>query len=219
MKSRSYSSRVRDAQAKRTRRAIIDAASRLFAENGYVATSVDQIADAAGVARATVFASVGGKPALLKTAHDVAVVGDDEPVALPDRPRSRKVIADPDPYRHATGYAEIVVEIGGRMARLYDAIRAAAGVDGEVAELWRALNAQRRTGAGNFVRQSASKGRLRRGLDQETAADIVFVLNDPALYRTLVLERGWPVEKFAAWLTRTIQEQLLQPRPAHDAAT
>ena len=218
MKSRSYSSSLRESQAKRTRLAIIDAASRLFAENGYAATSVDQIAEAAGVARATVFTSVGGKPALLKTAHDVAVVGDDEPVALPDRPRSRKVIADPDQYRHAAGYAEIVVEIGGRMARLYDAIRSAAGVDEEVAELWRTLNSQRRTGAGNFVRQSASKGRLRRGLDQETAADIVFVLNDPALYRTLVLERGWPVEKFKAWLARTMQEQLLPPRPPHDGA-
>ncbi len=219
MKSRSYSSRVRDAQARRTRLAIIQAASRLFAENGYAATSVDQIAAAAGVARATVFASVGGKPALLKTAHDVAIVGDDKPVALPDRPRSRKVIADPDQYRHAAGYAEIVVEIGGRMARLYDAIRAAAGVDDEVGELWRELNSQRRTGAGNFVRQSASKGPLRSGLDQQTGADLVFVLNDPALYRTLVLERGWPVEKFAAWLTRTMQEQLLPPRPAHGAAS
>ncbi len=210
---------MRDAQAKRTRRAIIEAASRLFAENGYVATSVDQIAEAAGVARATVFASVGGKPALLKTAHDVAVAGDDEAVGLADRPRSRKVIADPDQYRHAAGYALIVVEIGGRMARLYDAIRAAARVDNEVAELWRALNAQRRTGAGNFVRQSVSKGRLRRGLDQQTAGDIVFVLNDPALYRTLVLERGWTVKKFANWLTRTMQEQLLPPRPGHNAAT
>jgi AcrR family transcriptional regulator len=215
MKSRRYRSPLRDAQAKSTRLAVIAAAARLFAENGYVATPIEAVALAAGVARATVFTSVGGKAALLKAAYDVAIVGDDEPVALPDRPRSRQVIAEPDPHLHVGGYAEIVTQIAGRLAALYDAIRIAAGVDVEAAELWRAILAQRRMGAGNFVRQASGKGKLRDGLDEETAADIVFVLNDPALYRTLVLERGWTVAKFQAWLATTMQEQLLPPRAGH----
>lgn len=217
MKSRTYRSPLRDAKAKNTRLAVIGAASRLFAENGYVATPIEQVAAAAGVARATVFTSVGGKAALLKAAHDVAIVGDDEPMALPDRPRSRQVIAEPDPYLHVEGYAEIVTQIAGRLARLYDAIRIAAGVDVEAAELWRSILAQRRMGAGNFVRQALGKGKLRDGLDEETAADIVFVLNDPAVYRTLVLERGWTVAKFQVWLATTMQEQLLPPRSGHRA--
>src|SRR6185369_15389921 len=90
---RVYQSSLRQRQARSTRRAIIDAASRLFAEHGYGATSVDQIAQAANVSRATVFASLGGKPALLKAAYDVAIVGDDEPVPLPARPRSRLIQA------------------------------------------------------------------------------------------------------------------------------
>ena len=77
---RSYDSPLRKAQAAATRRAIIDAAATSFIERGYVATSIETIAEAAGVSRATVFTSVGGKKELLKKAYDVALVGDDEPI-------------------------------------------------------------------------------------------------------------------------------------------
>ena len=108
---RVYQSSLRQRQARSTRRAIIDAASRLFAEHGYGATSVDQIAQAADVSRATVFASLGGKPALLKAAYDVAIVGDDEPVPLPARPRSRLIQAEPDVHRFLVLYAGLVADI------------------------------------------------------------------------------------------------------------
>src|SRR4051812_11217164 len=76
---RPYSSTLRAAQARATRRAIVDAAARLFIELGYGATTVDAIAEAAGVSRKTVFTSVGGKADALKLAIDWAVTGDDEP--------------------------------------------------------------------------------------------------------------------------------------------
>ena len=92
---RSYQSALRGAHAQSTRAAVIAAAGRLFTEQGYAATSIDEIAAAAGVSRATVFTSVGGKATLLKTALDVAIVGDDEPVPLPERPRSKAIRAEP----------------------------------------------------------------------------------------------------------------------------
>ena len=97
---RPYRSPLRAAQAETTRTAVISAASRLFADQGYAATSIEEIADAAGVSRATVFTSVGGKGALLKTALDVAIVGDDEPISLPDRPRSKAIRGESDPRRY-----------------------------------------------------------------------------------------------------------------------
>jgi len=90
---RQYRSELRQAQAATTRRTVIEAAGRLFAERGYVATTIEDIAALAGVSRATVFTAVGGKPLLLKTAYDVAIVGDDEPVALVERPRSQMIRA------------------------------------------------------------------------------------------------------------------------------
>src|SRR5438270_7480116 len=138
---RKYDSSLRRDQARATRRAIIDAAARLFAQHGYAATSVDQIAESAGVGRATVFAAVGGKAALLKAAYDVAIVGDDEPVSLVERPRSQRILADPDPYGQLALYAELCTEMAGRLSGIHEAVHGGAHVDPEVRELWDLLNA------------------------------------------------------------------------------
>src|SRR5438270_10858357 len=55
----------RERQAQATRRDIITAARRLFAERGYAATSVAQIAHEAGVAVQTIYDSLGSKRAIL----------------------------------------------------------------------------------------------------------------------------------------------------------
>src|SRR5687768_12500402 len=83
---RPYQSKLRDEQARATRRAIVGAAGELFVELGWSRTTIDAVAERAGVSRKTVFTSVGGKAALLKLALDWALVGDDEPVPLADRP-------------------------------------------------------------------------------------------------------------------------------------
>jgi AcrR family transcriptional regulator len=206
---RPYQSPLRAAQAGSTRRAVIAAAARLFSENGYVATSIDDIAAAAGVSRATVFTAVGGKPALLKTALDVAIVGDDEQVALPDRPRSRAVKAETDPRRYLALYAGIVAEIGERAAAIYEAIRGAAGADPAARALWLEHQTQRRQGGANVVSDLLGKANLRPNLAPGAAADIVWVLNDPGLYQLLVHERGWSPEQFEGWLAESLQRQLL----------
>lgn len=208
---RVYRSTLRQAQAESTRLAIIDAAARLFAQQGYVATTVDQIAAAAGVSRATVFTSVGGKSALLKTAYDVALVGDDEPVPLPERPRSRRIQAEPDPRQFLGLYAELVTEIDGRVALIYEAVRGAASADEGARAVWDKIQHERRTGAGNVVQLVVSKEGLLAGLDAEAAADIVWVLNDPGLYHLLVQQRGWNPDQFTVWLATTLHAQLLAP--------
>src|SRR6187402_1824438 len=133
---RSYDSPLRKAQAAATRRAIIDAAATSFIQHGYVATSIETIAEAAGVSRATVFTSVGGKKALLKTAYDVALVGDDEPIPFPLRPASLAVRAEPDPIPYLAGYAGLVTDIDRRVAPIYEAVRGAASADPEVRDVF-----------------------------------------------------------------------------------
>jgi AcrR family transcriptional regulator len=207
---RSYASPLRRAQAATTRRAIIDAASALFIEGGYVATSMDAIAEAAGVSRATVFTSVGGKKALLKKAYDVALVGDDEPIPFPLRPASLAVRAQPDPRRFLIGYAGLVVDINGRLAPIYEAVRGAASADPEVRDVFEAIGTERRTGAGRVVLDLVAKGgSLRDGLDEDAAADILWVLIDAGLFHLLVHRRGWTAERFQTWLAESMQRELL----------
>lgn len=58
----------------------------LFVARGYLATTMGDIASATGVAVQTLYLCFGGKAALLNASFDVAVSGDDEPVALAERP-------------------------------------------------------------------------------------------------------------------------------------
>lgn len=206
-----YRSPLREAQAKATRLAIIEAAGRLFVERGYAATSIDAVAEAAGVGRATVFASVGGKAALLKAAYDVAVVGDDEPIPLPDRPWAQHVREGETQGERTKRYAEMVTMIDGRYAPIYEAFRGAASADPDVRQLWQEIRAERRRGASNFVRLICDLGPLREGLEPDSAADIVWILNDPGLYHQLVLEQGWSPADFCTWLAETMHTQLLRP--------
>ena len=82
-----------------TRRRIVAAAAARFLDQGYGATTLDQIAAGADVAVQTVYFHFGNKATLLKEALDVAAVGDDEPVALMNRPWVQEMVAEPDPVR------------------------------------------------------------------------------------------------------------------------
>jgi AcrR family transcriptional regulator len=209
---RPYQSRLREAQAESTRQAVLRAASRLFVERGYVATSIEAIAEAAGVSRATVFTSVGGKPTLLKSAYDIALVGDDAPVALPDRPKSRAIRAEPDVRRYLERYAGMLVAMYGRLAAVYEAVRGAASADPAVRAVFEKIQSERRIGAAHVIGDVLAKGRLRDDIDAETAGDLVWVLNDPGLYHLLVERRGWTPERYETWLAATMQAQLLPAR-------
>ena len=206
---RRYESPRRAAQSRATRRGIVDAAARLFAERGYVGTSFDAVAEAAGVGRATVFAHFPTKSELLKTAYDVTLVGDDEPIPLPERPESLAVRAEPDPRLFLAGYAAIVTGVASRVSPIYEAIRGAAHADPEAAAVWDKVGAERRIGGGNVVGGIVSRGALKPGLDPDLAADLVFALVDPGLYHLLVRGRGWEHETFTTWLAATLQRELL----------
>ena len=209
---RPYRSTLREANAAATRRAIVHAAARLFVDAGYVATSIEAIAEAAGVSRATVFTSVGGKPVLLKRAYDVALVGDDVAVPLAMRERSLAIRAEPDVERYLDRYAELVTEINGRLAGIYEAVRGAASADPEVRDVFEKIQAERRIGAAHVIDDVLAKGRLRSGLGREIAADLMWVLNDAGLYHLLVHRRGWRPKRFRAWLSATMRDQLLPMR-------
>lgn len=60
----------RDEYAEQTRQAVVDAARALFAERGYFATTVNDIADASRVSAGTVYQQCGGKQGLLRTLMD-----------------------------------------------------------------------------------------------------------------------------------------------------
>jgi AcrR family transcriptional regulator len=204
-----YASQVRDEQARRTRRAIVTAAHDLFVSRGYAATTIDGIAKAAHVSRRTVFDSVGGKAALLKLALDWAFVGDDEPVALAERPAVRAIVAESDPRTALVLWVQAATEIAARIAPLGQVLTAAADVDPAVAELLAEANRNRLNGATRFIRHLASLGGLAPGMTEQCAADLCWSLTDGHLYRQLVAQRAWTTADFNQWLYSTLAAALL----------
>ena len=204
-----YASQVRDEQARRTRRAIVTAAHGLFLAQGYAATTIDGIAAAAHVSRRTVFNSAGGKAALLKLALDWAFVGDDEPVALADRPAVKAIVAEPDPRKSLVLWVRAATEIADRIAPLGEVLTAAADTDPAVAELLAEASSNRLLGATKFIEYLASRDGLAAGMTEQRAAELCWALTDGHLYRLLVVQRGWSTADFSRWLHDTLAAALL----------
>jgi AcrR family transcriptional regulator len=205
-----YNSALRAAQARATRRAIVDAAARLFIDRGYGATTIDAIAEAAQVSRKTVFTSVGGKSEALKLAIDWAITGDDEPVPLLERPHIRAAQRDPDARRLLTSYARNLREVGARIAPLNAVVQAAAGLDAEIRALADEGRDQRLAGMRVLAQALADRGALKPGLTPAEAADILWLFNDPGVYHRLVIERHWPPDRYQDWLAGTLISLLIR---------
>src|SRR5215471_10779544 len=212
--ARRYSSQVRDDQARRTRQAVVTAARELFLAQGYAATTIDAIAEAAHVSRRTVFNSAGGKSVLLKLAFDWAIVGDDEPVALSDRPEVKAVRAEQDPHRALMGWAQLVSDVAARVAPISEVAAVAADSDPAAAELLGNFARTRMFGATKFIQHLASLGAgLAPGVTEQQAADVCWALMDGHVYRLLVSDRGWTTAQFTQWLYQTVAATVLPPAP------
>lgn len=210
---RTYSSQLRENQARQTRHAIVDAASRLFIERGFGLTTIDDIAAEAGVSRKTVFTSVGGKVDILKVALDWAVAGDDEPIPLIQRAPIRNAETANDPELSIKTWVDVVCTIVPRTAGLFAVLRSAAGNDPQAQKLLATVEAQRLSGAQHFVGMLHRQGGLRKGLTRDKAIDIVNAYNDPQLFFRLVTDRGWSLEAFRSWLHEAIRFQLRGASP------
>lgn len=208
---RPYQSTLREEQARRTRRAIVAAAGVLFVENGYVGTTVDAIAERAGVSRKTVFTSVGGKPEALKLAIDWANVGDDEPIPMLERPHVQEGLREPDARRVLALFAHDYVHIAERNVDLYDALRQAVGADTQLRELADDLDRQRLRGMTALVEQLQQRGSLRRDLTVTTAAEVLCALTTQDNYRWLVRRQGWSPERFQTWFAEVLVHALVDP--------
>jgi AcrR family transcriptional regulator len=206
---RGYRSELRAAQAQETRRSIVAAASRLFVEEGYGATTIDAVAEVAGVSRKTVFAAVGGKLDLLKVALDWAVAGDDRPLAVAERSDMRQLMEQDDPAVLLDGCAKTMVDIDVRLAPLAQALEVAAGVDPAARELLAESQRKRLLEARRMVDRLRDLNALADDLTYDEAVDVVWLATDWALFDRLVRVRGWSRRRFRAWLSKYLIGQLI----------
>lgn len=206
---RRYDSSRRQEQARQSRRAVLEAARRLFLENGYAATTMGAIAAEAGVSVETVYKAFGNKPGLVKSVIDVAIVGDDEPVPMLQRDRVRRMEAEPDPRRKLAMYGEHLSESAPRHVPVQLLVRSAAAGDPGASGVWEQMAAERLTGMTAFARHLHAGGHLRPGVSVEEARDVLWTYNSAEVYELLVMQRGWSPERYGRWVADALAAALL----------
>lgn len=187
--------------------AILAAARDLFVSKGYGATSIDDIAHRARVARPTVFTAVGTKPRILKLVVDHAMAGDNADVPVAQKDWWKQAVDEPDPRRAVALHARNMTAILTRVGQLIFEVEAAAASDPVVDDLWQDLQRQRHRAMVAFARSLALKSELR--VSTPSAADTMWALT-PDTYRRLVREGGWTPGRYERWLTDTLQTLLLR---------
>jgi AcrR family transcriptional regulator len=208
-RARAYDSSRRQEQARQTRRAVLDAAHRLFVEQGYAKTTMAAVAGEVGVSVETVYKAFGNKPGLVKAVFDVAVVGDDEPVPLMQRELVQRIETEPDACEKLRIYGAHLVTTGARTAAILLVVRSAAATDDGAAELWEQLQAERLTGMSAFAKHLDEGGHLRTGVSAAEARDVVWTHNSVEMWDLLVIQRGWSAERFGAWIGQQLIAALL----------
>jgi AcrR family transcriptional regulator len=206
---RRYDASQRRAQARATRRTVLAAAGKLFADHGYQRTSMKDIAAEAGVSVETVYGYFGTKAGLLKELLDVTVAGDDAPVPVPDRAPVQAIAAAPDGRTKLVLYAAFLASVQARLAPLYLIIRGAAEADQDAADVWARLGAQRLAGMTMLAGELADAGVLAPGRSVEETRDELWALGAVEVYELLVGQRGWSPDRYRDWLVDVWANRLL----------
>ncbi|HVE63240.1 MAG TPA: helix-turn-helix domain-containing protein [Mycobacteriales bacterium] len=204
---RPYVSAKRDAQARATRKAILEAATRLFPATGYVATTIQAVADEADVAVQTVYAVFGNKRELLRQVLEAAVVGDADVATVDERADVQALANEPDPRRRAQMSAAISAAISQRIAPIARVLSEAAAADPEFATAAAALTEQRRADMAASARLLAGADGLK--VSREDAIGTLYVLYSPGVFTALTVDLGWSVKRYEKWLATMLYRTLL----------
>jgi AcrR family transcriptional regulator len=206
---RRYDSSGRQAQARRNRQVILDAAQRHFLEGGYAATTIAAIAAEAGVSVETIYKAFGGKPGLVRAIYDRGLAGQ-QPVPAyqrADEMRERET----DPRAIMRNWGTIASEVSAVVSPIARLVRAAAASDPDMAALLHANNDVREQRARHHARFLKRRGYLREGVSVAQATDIIWTCTSDELYDLLVTQRGWSAPQYGRFLADYMIATLLPP--------
>lgn len=194
-------SRLARIQATRSR--VLTAATDLFISQGYLTTTMGEIASASGVAVQTIYLRFGGKAALLKASFDVAVSGDDEPLAMVDRPWVEELRREPDLERALRLLASNARKILERAVPLFTRIEQGSA-DPELAELLVELKQQKLEMVGIFEAILRTKKGFDPRVTSQQATDLLYAMGSEELFRLLCVERQWSSQDWEGFLVSSL---------------
>jgi AcrR family transcriptional regulator len=191
---------LRAAQVAETEERILAAAHGLFVRDGYAATTLAAVADAARVGHRTLYVRFGTKADLLKRVIDIAIAGDAEPVDVPHRDWFQAALSAPTVEERielmAAGNAGLLARAGDVLAVAFQAEHA----EPLLAEAARAGRAATRDLLRQFFTALRDDGLLPETVDLDWLCDTAGVLAHAQTYLLGRETLGWTGEQYREWL-------------------
>jgi len=203
-RQRPYQSVTRERQAEETKQRIVAAARKLLKSMGYSGMTIEAIANKAEVSVPTVYAVFGSKTGILAELMDEATFGPEYEQLV------RQALETEDPRKRLRLAAGIARQIHDAASSTFDLMRGAGVVAPELAELEKKRERHRYDAQQGMIDFLSQAGRLRPGVNNQVARDILWALTGRELYRALVRERGWTSQKYEDWLGETLVASLLR---------
>jgi AcrR family transcriptional regulator len=203
---RPYRADRRAATAAHTRATILDAAQRLFVQHGYGKVTVNDIAREAAIAVPTVYASAGGKSAILATIIETATrdpIVEQTIAAVRDR-------ADPEGVIRA-----LVHGVRVDNERYHDIVQvmvAAAPLDEAAARTLADADADYRRALGEVAGRLDAMHALKAELDLDRATDVLWYLLGHHSWHLCTSALRWSWDETEEWLRRQTTSALLTHR-------
>ncbi|GIJ45372.1 TetR family transcriptional regulator [Virgisporangium aliadipatigenens] len=182
----------------------MEAARALFIEKGYFGTKVEEIAQSARVAPATVYAVGGGKNGLLRTLIESGTGAEEVPVIL------ARIEESTDPADLIRFIVRATREMFEKWADLMRQVAAAAPQEPTVRETQRIAHASMRHGLALTARRLATLDALRDDVDVEAATDLLWLHLCNAAYFIRTDDLGWSLDRSEAWLNEALPPALLR---------
>ena len=195
----------REVAAAETRREILRTARRLFAERGFAGTSVQQIAEEAGVAVQTIYASVGPKSALVLALIDLI----DEEAGIPAL--NAEMARETHPRRLIAAAVRLTRQLNERCGDIMRVMFSAASADPDAAAAVADGMRRHQQGASQGARWLAELGALAPAVTPERAAVVLALMLSPASWQQLTQGSGWSFDEAETWLTASLIRLLLEP--------
>ena len=202
---------LRQAQVAHTEQRILAAATELFLEGGYLATTLEAVARRAQVGARTVYLRFGTKAALFKRVIDVAIVGDTEPVDVLGRDWMQAALTAPTAAERIAASAAASRQIMQRTGALFAVAQQAAAVEPLIAGFWQQGREQTRHAFALFWTRMAEDGLLGPGADLTWLADTTSILSAAETYLLITRTTRWDLDAYERWLSRTLSQLIASP--------
>lgn len=203
----------REIAAAATRAEILAAARRLFARDGYSATSIRDIADEAGVALQTVYSSVGSKGALVLALNDLI----DEEAGVAEL--GAQAMGETEPARMIAGAVHLTRVMNERCGDLIGVMLSAQASEPDVAATVANGMQRHRAGVTGLCHGLAAAGALASGVSVDRAAGALAMMTAPASWHQLTQDAGWTFDDAESWLTSSLVTLLLRSKAGGAAKT